>query len=170
MHVFLETDRLTLRRFTEADAELLFDLDGDPEVTRYVGGGRAYPDVEAYRARIRTGYLAYYARFTDYGYWAAVLRATSVSAFSLDWLPFVNLGLSMGCVLGLVVVAVQFYRRKRFFMAQFHALADELKRDLPPVIVGEILTRWDMAAHERRLMDLEAKADWLERRQNGETL
>ena len=40
MHVFLETERLVLRRFTEDDVDELVALDGDPEVMRYVTGGR----------------------------------------------------------------------------------------------------------------------------------
>ena len=51
--VVLETDRLALRRFTEADAELLFELDSDPEVMRYIGP-YALPDAEGYRDRIRS--------------------------------------------------------------------------------------------------------------------
>jgi RimJ/RimL family protein N-acetyltransferase len=52
----LLTDRLVLRDITEADAELLFDLDSDPEVMRYIPW-RA-PDVAWYRDRIRTVHLA----------------------------------------------------------------------------------------------------------------
>src|SRR5438094_877708 len=47
----LLTDRLILRDITEADAELLFDLDSDPEVMRYIGA-RPAPDVSWYRDRI----------------------------------------------------------------------------------------------------------------------
>ncbi len=36
MHVILETPRLILRRFTEADAPLLLQLNSDPEVVKYV--------------------------------------------------------------------------------------------------------------------------------------
>ena len=36
MEVYLETDRLTLRRFTDADVDHLVELDSDPEVTRYL--------------------------------------------------------------------------------------------------------------------------------------
>ena len=32
MHVFLETERLILRRFTENDVDNLVDLDSDPAV------------------------------------------------------------------------------------------------------------------------------------------
>lgn len=54
----LETARLRLRRFTDtdADAALVFELDSDPEVMRYIGPYR-FPDVAAYRERIRTAWL-----------------------------------------------------------------------------------------------------------------
>jgi len=40
MRVFLETERLLLRRFTESDVANLHDLDGNPEVMRFINGGR----------------------------------------------------------------------------------------------------------------------------------
>ena len=43
MQVFLETDRLLLRRFTAADVDLLVDLDADPDVMRHINGGRPTP-------------------------------------------------------------------------------------------------------------------------------
>jgi len=46
MHIFLETGRLTLRRFTEDDVDNLFDLNSDPEVMRYITGGRSTPREE----------------------------------------------------------------------------------------------------------------------------
>jgi RimJ/RimL family protein N-acetyltransferase len=49
----LLTDRLILRDITEADAELLFDLDSDPEVMRYIGP-RPAADAAGYRDRTRT--------------------------------------------------------------------------------------------------------------------
>ncbi len=52
----LLTDRLVLRDVTEADAELLFDLDSDPEVMRYIGP-RPASDVASYRDRTRTVYV-----------------------------------------------------------------------------------------------------------------
>ena len=39
MGIYLETERLILRRFTAADADLLVELDSDPEVMRYLTGG-----------------------------------------------------------------------------------------------------------------------------------
>jgi RimJ/RimL family protein N-acetyltransferase len=41
MRVFLETDRLVLRRFTSADADNLVSLDADPDVMRFVTSGVA---------------------------------------------------------------------------------------------------------------------------------
>jgi len=52
----LLTNRLILRDITEADAELLFDLDSDPEVMRHIGP-RPASDVVYYRDRTRTVYL-----------------------------------------------------------------------------------------------------------------
>ena len=39
--VLLETLRLRLRQFTEDDADLLVELDSDPEVMRYITYGAA---------------------------------------------------------------------------------------------------------------------------------
>jgi RimJ/RimL family protein N-acetyltransferase len=52
------TPRLILRDIAEADAGLLFELDSDPEVMRYVGPKPAN-DVEGYRDRTRTVYVPY---------------------------------------------------------------------------------------------------------------
>lgn len=43
VHVYLETERLILRRFTESDADDLFALDNDPDVMRYLNGGAPTP-------------------------------------------------------------------------------------------------------------------------------
>jgi [ribosomal protein S5]-alanine N-acetyltransferase len=56
----LLTDRLILRDITEADAELLFDIDSDPEVMRYIGP-RPAPDLAAYRDRTRTVHMPFQA-------------------------------------------------------------------------------------------------------------
>jgi RimJ/RimL family protein N-acetyltransferase len=56
----LLTDRLILRDITEADAELLFDLDSDPEVMRFIGP-RPAPDLAGYRDRTRTAHVLFQA-------------------------------------------------------------------------------------------------------------
>jgi len=39
MPIIIETERLILKQFCEADAKYLFELNSDPDVTRYVGEG-----------------------------------------------------------------------------------------------------------------------------------
>lgn len=82
MQVYLETERLLLRRFTEADAENLNALDSDPEVMRYLTGGTPTPR-EVIERDILPRFLQYYEPFTGFGYWAAVEKATG--AF-LGWI------------------------------------------------------------------------------------
>jgi RimJ/RimL family protein N-acetyltransferase len=46
MHIILKTSRLTIRQFTEDDVDNLFDLNHDPEVMRYLTGGKPTPREE----------------------------------------------------------------------------------------------------------------------------
>jgi len=71
--VFLETDRLVLRRFTPADVDLLVDLDSDPAVLRYIGRPRSRDEIET---DILPRFLRYYERFPGYGFWAAIEKST----------------------------------------------------------------------------------------------
>jgi RimJ/RimL family protein N-acetyltransferase len=73
--VLLETGRLTLRQFTPDDVENLVELDGDPEVMRYITGGRPTTREEI-EGRELPAFLAYYTRSDGYGFWAAVEKAT----------------------------------------------------------------------------------------------
>ncbi len=75
MHVYLETERVVLRRFTEADASLLVELDSDPEVMRYLTGGPPIP-AEVIENDILPAYFGYYERGDRYGYWAAIEKST----------------------------------------------------------------------------------------------
>jgi RimJ/RimL family protein N-acetyltransferase len=77
MQVFVETERLALRRFMEADVDHLFALHNDPDVMRFLNGGRPTPHEETERE--------YQERFRVDGYWAAVEKATG--AF-LGWFAF----------------------------------------------------------------------------------
>ncbi|WP_415953541.1 GNAT family N-acetyltransferase [Streptomyces sp. KLOTTS4A1] len=59
MDTYLQTERLDLRHFTAADAELLIELDSDPAVMRYLSGGAATPPEvirEQHLPRILAGY------------------------------------------------------------------------------------------------------------------
>jgi RimJ/RimL family protein N-acetyltransferase len=75
MQVFLETERLVLRRFTEYDADLLVELDRDPEVMHFITGGRQTPRREIER-EVLPAYLEYYERYPGFGFWAAIERAS----------------------------------------------------------------------------------------------
>jgi RimJ/RimL family protein N-acetyltransferase len=75
MQVFLETERLLLRRFTEDDLENLVELDSDPEVMRFITGGRATPREEVENEILPT-FLDHYECYAGYGFWAAVEKST----------------------------------------------------------------------------------------------
>ncbi|TDC46852.1 N-acetyltransferase [Micromonospora sp. KC207] len=83
--VLLETERLRLRRFTEADADALTELDSDPEVMRYLTGGRPTP-ADVVRGELLPRLLAGYDRCPGLGRWAAVDRVTGtfLGWFALD--------------------------------------------------------------------------------------
>jgi RimJ/RimL family protein N-acetyltransferase len=85
MQVFLETERLVLRRFTEADVDHLFDLDSDPDVMRFLNGDNPTPR-DVIENEILPRFLHCYERFAGYGYWAAIEKCTG--AF-LGWFGFV---------------------------------------------------------------------------------
>ena len=73
--VYLETERLVLRRFTADDLDDLVALDGDPAVMRYITGGPPTPRDEM-RDDYLPAWLAYYDRGDRYGFWAAIERET----------------------------------------------------------------------------------------------
>jgi len=72
--VFMETDRLVLRRFTQDDLELIVELDSDPEVKRYIDGGAAVDREEL--TETLAWWLGYYERYDGYGFWAAIEKAS----------------------------------------------------------------------------------------------
>lgn len=73
MYTLLATDRLTLRRFTHADADLI-ELDSDPDVMRFLGGEPTPRRV--IEEEILPRFCRYDDRFPGYGFWAAEERAT----------------------------------------------------------------------------------------------
>ena len=75
MQIFLETERLVLRRFTEADVDDLVELDSDPDVMHFINGGRPTPRREI-ESDVLPAFLGYYARFAGYGFWAAIEKST----------------------------------------------------------------------------------------------
>ncbi len=71
MTVYLETERLVLRRLTPDDLDAVEALDADPAVMRYINGGRPTPRDEL-RDEYLPAWLAYYDRGDRYGFWAAI--------------------------------------------------------------------------------------------------
>lgn len=65
---------MVLRRFTQSDADLLVELDSDPEVMRYLHSGSTT------REEVETStlprILGHYERHPDLGYWVAIARDT----------------------------------------------------------------------------------------------
>lgn len=74
MHVFLETERLILRRFTRDDVDNLVELDSDPDVMRYITGGKPTPR-ETIEDDFLPAFLAYYERGDRYGFWATIEKS-----------------------------------------------------------------------------------------------
>ena len=69
---YLETERLTLRRFTPEDADVLIELDGDPAVMRYLPGGGEATTPEEVRERLLPYILSVYERWDgNFGLFAA---------------------------------------------------------------------------------------------------
>ncbi len=75
MQLFLETERLVLRRFIEADVDHLVALDSDPEVMRFLTGGAPTPRA-VIESEILPRFLRYYQRFAGLGYWAVIEKTT----------------------------------------------------------------------------------------------
>ena len=74
MAVFLETDRMTLSWFRETDADLLFDLDNDPLVMRYINGGLPVEQTEV--ASQLSYWLTTYPADGRFGFWRADEKTT----------------------------------------------------------------------------------------------
>jgi RimJ/RimL family protein N-acetyltransferase len=82
MAIVLKTPRLTIRQFTLDDVDNLFDLNGDPEVMRYLG--RPAPR-EVLRDQIIPFHLDVYRRLDRLGTWAA---ESADSGEFLGWFHF----------------------------------------------------------------------------------
>ena len=69
--IFLETDRLILRKLSAADFELLADLDSDPDVTFFITGG-----VPEFDESMLQHWLAEYERWPGFGTWGVIEKGT----------------------------------------------------------------------------------------------
>jgi len=72
--MYLETKRLKLERFKVGDEQVLFDLDSNPNVVKYVGGVRA--SIEVYRDTI-TNYLDFYSLKKNCGFYKVIFKDTN---------------------------------------------------------------------------------------------
>lgn len=81
MPVYLETERMILREFTHDDTDNLAALNSDPQVMRYLTGGKPIPRVEI-ESTVLPRYLDWHRKTPHFGYWAAEDR---VSGDFLGW-------------------------------------------------------------------------------------
>ena len=91
----IETERLSLREFTEADVAAFFELGTNPAVTRYTHD-RGFQSLDEALASLRQRPLADYQKH-GYGRWAVVLKSSGqVIGFAglkyLDDLQAVDIG------------------------------------------------------------------------------
>lgn len=75
MDIFLETKRLILRQFTEMDSDFLWNLDNDPRVMKYINSGHSTPK-EFIQTKTLPRFIEYYSRYSYFGVWAIVEKAT----------------------------------------------------------------------------------------------
>jgi RimJ/RimL family protein N-acetyltransferase len=74
VELFLETERMWLRRFTMDDVDVLLALDLDPRVRRFVEDGEPVTREEAV---ITIGHFLRYHEWSDvFGFWAAIEKST----------------------------------------------------------------------------------------------
>ncbi len=96
MDIVLEIDRLRMRRITSADLDLIYALDSDPEVMRYILPPRTREQIATYISEIVRDYEA----FPGLGRWLALEKGTDaiVGIFMLKPLqttPYVEVGYRM---------------------------------------------------------------------------
>jgi RimJ/RimL family protein N-acetyltransferase len=99
VHIVLETERMLLRRFAEADARRLAALYGDPHVMRFITLQPPSPAEVA--SRILPAYLSEYRELAGgLGSFAAIEKATGQMAGRFSLKPADSYGLTGGTELG----------------------------------------------------------------------
>jgi RimJ/RimL family protein N-acetyltransferase len=99
VQIVLETQRMLLRRFTEADAGLLAALYGDPRVMRFIT--LPPPSLAEVESKILPAYLREYRELADgLGSFAAIEKATRQMAGRFSLKPANSYGLAGGTELG----------------------------------------------------------------------
>ena len=82
--ILLHTDRLYLRRLVAEDAPLLFELDSDPEVMKFISKGIPTP-FDRIQDDIMPRVLGQYRAWPPHGFWIAHIRETD------DWIGWFHL-------------------------------------------------------------------------------
>lgn len=87
MTVLLQTERLSLRRFTLDDVDNVLLISGDAEVMRYIGDG-ATDDREVAKNRLAR-FMSHYEKYPGLGYWVAEKISTRefIGWFALKYIP-----------------------------------------------------------------------------------
>lgn len=71
--ILLETERMFFRQFNTEDAQLLCELDSDPEVMRFISKGEPTP-LARIQQEIIPRFLDWYRQWPPRGFWAAHVR------------------------------------------------------------------------------------------------
>ena len=129
MAILLETERMYFRQFAAEDSLLLFELDSDPEVMRFITKGIPTP-LARIQNEIIPKFLNYYRQHPPQGFWAAHLRDDGdfIGWFHLRPSTLPSAEMELG------------YRLKRSFWG--HGLATEGSRAL----LKKAFTEW---GHEK---------------------
>jgi RimJ/RimL family protein N-acetyltransferase len=99
VHIVLETERMLLRRLTEADAGALAALYGDPRVMRFIT--LQPPSLAEVESKILRGYLREYRELADgLGSFAAIEKETGQMAGRFSLKPANSYGLTGSTELG----------------------------------------------------------------------
>ncbi|MEH1813252.1 MAG: GNAT family N-acetyltransferase [Nostoc sp.] len=75
MQILLETERLILRQFTEADADNLFQLDSDREVVKLTTNLGEPTPYSVIKTEFLPEIFQYYEKYNNYGYWGAIEKS-----------------------------------------------------------------------------------------------
>lgn len=76
MKIFLETERLILRQFTEDDADNLFELNSDPDVVRFTPDVSQPTEYKVIQTQILPRFFSYYKKYDGYGVWAVIEKSS----------------------------------------------------------------------------------------------
>lgn len=85
MEIFLETERLILRQFSQDDADNLFELNSDPDVVRFTPDANQPIDYTIIQTQLLPKYFTYYEKYAGYGVWAAIEKS---SQQFIGWFSF----------------------------------------------------------------------------------